>query len=211
MDPAASLPCAMGTMPAATAAPAPPLEPPGVTSEIPGIARRRMNLRLDDRQDTELARGRFGQNDEAAAPELRDDVVVDGREELRERARPEARERAARQVQVFDGDRHAEKGRGFSMASGELPVGGASFGERAVTHDVNESAQARVEHVDAFEARENQVFRRNVPSAEHAREFERGGKGQDHAALDRLPPDEHRVCLRDTPRLDDGLLVRQVP
>ena len=38
MEPPPSVPWAAGTMPAATAAAAPPLEPPGTALEVPGIA-----------------------------------------------------------------------------------------------------------------------------------------------------------------------------
>ena len=39
IEPPPSLPCATGTMPAATAAAEPPLEPPGVRARFHGIAR----------------------------------------------------------------------------------------------------------------------------------------------------------------------------
>ena len=40
IEPPPSLPCAIGTIPAATAAAEPPEEPPGVRVEVPRVARR---------------------------------------------------------------------------------------------------------------------------------------------------------------------------
>ena len=91
--------------------PAPPLDPPAVTSEVPGVAGRRVNVGLGDGQRAELARGRLAEDDEAAAPQPRDHRVVERREEALEGARPEARERAAREVEVLDADGDAEERR----------------------------------------------------------------------------------------------------
>ena len=54
IEPPPSLPCAIGTMPAATAAAAPPEEPPGGARGVPGVAGRAEAARLADRDDPEL-------------------------------------------------------------------------------------------------------------------------------------------------------------
>ena len=64
VEPPPSLPWAIGTMPAATAAPEPPLEPPGVRFSVPGIAGRAEAARLGRREDPQLRQGRLADDHE---------------------------------------------------------------------------------------------------------------------------------------------------
>ena len=72
IEPPPSLPWASGTMPAATAAAAPPDEPPGRALGVPGVARGAEAARLGHRQDPELGHVRLAHDHEpglAQAPD----------------------------------------------------------------------------------------------------------------------------------------------
>ena len=65
IEPPPSLACATGTMPLATAAAEPPLEPPGRARRVPRVARRAVRLGLGRRHEPELGRVRLADDHEA--------------------------------------------------------------------------------------------------------------------------------------------------
>ena len=81
IEPPPSLPCATGTIPAATAAAAPPLDPPGVRSSVPRVARRAEPPRLGRRQDAHLGhRGLADDHEPGLAQAAHEERVVAGDE-----------------------------------------------------------------------------------------------------------------------------------
>ena len=76
IEPPPSLAAATGRIPAATAAAAPPEDPPGVRAEIPRIARRSVQLRLAHRLGAELGRARLAEHDQAGGQPPLDDGGV---------------------------------------------------------------------------------------------------------------------------------------
>ena len=95
MEPPASFPWAIGTMPEATAAPAPPLEPPGVRVVSHGIARGPEPDRLGRGADRHLRQVRLSYGDQSRAfPALDQLRVLAGHEvsdEVRGLGEPDAR------------------------------------------------------------------------------------------------------------------------
>ena len=108
IEPPPSLPCATGTMPAATAAAEPPEEPPGVRVRVPRVARRPGVARLGGRQDPELGQVRRADDDEArpraAAARGRRCASAGGRARNRE---PKFMHRPGDRHVGLDRDRHA--------------------------------------------------------------------------------------------------------
>ena len=81
IEPPPSLPWASGTMPAATAAAAPPEEPPGVRSVSHGLRVGPEAARLGDRQDPELGQVGLADDHEAGLAQApHHEGVVAGRE-----------------------------------------------------------------------------------------------------------------------------------
>ena len=83
IEPPPSLAWAIGTMPEATAAAEPPLEPPVVRSVSQGLRRRPVRARLGRRQDAELGRVGLADRDEARVAEALAEVGVDRAAEAR--------------------------------------------------------------------------------------------------------------------------------
>ena len=81
IEPPPSFACAIGTMPAATAAAEPPLEPPVERVRSYGLRVGRPRGRLRRRHDAELARVRLADDNEAGAAQRRDEVAIDRRRE----------------------------------------------------------------------------------------------------------------------------------
>ena len=65
IEPPPSEPCAAGASPAATAAAAPPLEPPGVRERSQGLRQVPFSSRMRERDQAELGRVRLPDHDEA--------------------------------------------------------------------------------------------------------------------------------------------------
>ena len=72
--------CAAGTIPAATAAAAPPLDPPGHAVEVPGVARRPEQCGLGSDSEAELRSIGFSEDAQAATLIARDQLGVVVRE-----------------------------------------------------------------------------------------------------------------------------------
>ena len=69
IEPPPSLACASGTIPAATAAAAPPDEPAGRPAEVPGVAGRPRQAGLGRRREPQFGRRRLAENEDAGATE----------------------------------------------------------------------------------------------------------------------------------------------
>ena len=75
IEPPPSPACATGTMPLATAAAEPPLDPPALRVGVPRVARRAVRLGFGRRHQPELGRVRLADDDEARRLELREQVA----------------------------------------------------------------------------------------------------------------------------------------
>ena len=110
IEPPPSLACATGRMRAATAAAAPPDEPPDECVEIPGIAGRTEQAGLGGRHQSEFRTGALAEDREAGVEEtlgegaavIGDIVLVD--------AGAEGRPRALEKFQILQQKRHAGEG-----------------------------------------------------------------------------------------------------
>ena len=107
IEPRPSLPCAIGTSPAATAAAEPPEEPPGRTVQVPRVAGRRRSSSSVTRPQAQLGHPGHADDDRAGAAQPAYHLVVvlgDGRAGRR-RAVP-GRQAGDRGV-LLDRHRHA--------------------------------------------------------------------------------------------------------
>ena len=107
IEPPPSEPCATGTSPAETAAPAPPLEPPAIRDVSHGVTAGRSALGLGVAGRAELRGAGLAEADHPRSGDPAHDLVVELRDEVREHRRPEAGPHAGGRVQVLDGRRHA--------------------------------------------------------------------------------------------------------
>ena len=113
IDPPPSPACATGTIPLATAAAEPPLEPPVLCVGFHGLCVGPVRLRLGRRHQPELGRVRLADDHEARRLELLEEVARGRRRRssrsfnaLLPRVVRRARERA---VEILDDDRHARE------------------------------------------------------------------------------------------------------
>ena len=86
IDPAPSVPSATPHSPAATAAPDPPLDPPGVRSSVPRVAGDAERRRLGERPDHQLGHVRLADDDRARGAQAADDLGVARRAGVRSEA-----------------------------------------------------------------------------------------------------------------------------
>ena len=145
IDPPPSPACATGTIPLATAAAEPPLDPPELRVVSHGLRVGAVRLRFGGRHQAELGRVRLPDDDEPGALELLEEVARRGRGVVRRSAATRlpawygvARERA---VEVLDDDRDAA----------ERPVGkvGGRGVARPVEQRMDDRVQLAVELLDA--------------------------------------------------------------
>ena len=164
IDPPPSLPCASGSIPDATAAALPPLDPPGVRVRSHGLRVGPRVARLGGRQDRELRQVRDADDHEARLAQPPDQVggvigPVAG-QELRG-----AVDLVARDADVaLDRDRHPRERRAVARDDG---VGGfqSLFGV-----DLDEGVDDRIERLDAPQRGLDDLARARVAGA-----HERGG------------------------------------
>ncbi len=109
--PGAVRPLRDGQEPARHRGAGPPARPSRRVPRVPRVARGRVDVGLRDGHGAHLGGRELAEDDEAAAAQRRRGLVVDGREEGRRRARPEARPGEAHEVEVLDPDGHAVEGR----------------------------------------------------------------------------------------------------
>ena len=76
IEPPPSLACAIGTMPAATAAAEPPLEPPVECVEVPRVVAGAVEHRLGGRQQAELGDVGLAERHQAGGLEARHQRIV---------------------------------------------------------------------------------------------------------------------------------------
>ena len=110
IEPAPSAASAAGTIPAATAAAEPPLDPPGVRLGVPRVAGDAPGHRLRERPEPQLGHRGLADDHRAGGAQAADDLRVGGRGDG-ERVGPPAREVAGDVDLVLDGDRHPQQRR----------------------------------------------------------------------------------------------------
>ena len=144
-EPPPSLPCAIGTIPAATAAADPPEEPPGVRPRSHGLRAGPPRRELGDRQDPPLRQRRRADDDEAGVSQPARDAVVVRR---RRQSPPE--------VRAATSTAGRETARLFFIAIGTPANGRGSPGAIAAAAaraplvvDVDERVDLRLQRVDA--------------------------------------------------------------
>ena len=117
IEPPPSLAWAIGNMPPATAAAAPPLEPPGRAARVPGVAGRAEAAVLSCGDHAELGRVGASAEDEAGTRERVDDQFLALARALRRAVRAVGDRPAGDRRQVLDRQRHAEERRRLALAS----------------------------------------------------------------------------------------------
>ena len=100
-EPPPSLPCATGASPAATAAAAPPLEPPAIRSRSHGVRAGGAIAVLGVAGQAELRGVGLAEQDRARIAQQRHDVVVDIRHRVGEHRAAEGRPHARGEVEVL--------------------------------------------------------------------------------------------------------------
>ena len=160
IEPPPSLACAIGTRPAETAAAAPPLDPPGVSSVFHGF--RVAPFRSDSVNATVPNSGVFvfPTTTKPALPDAADDGRVEVRDVLRVRSGRVGRPDAGRRRQVLDPDRNAAKGR-----VSRRRVDARRCGECLVPADGDERVERGVEPVDLLERELDELGRRDFAAA----------------------------------------------
>ena len=149
IEPPPSLPWAAGARPAATAAAAPPLDPPGVRAVSQGLRQGPFSSDSVTAVRPELGRVRLPDHDEAGVLQPADDGRVEVGHVVGERPRGEGRPDPGRLVQILDRQRHAA----------ERPVGqlGSRRRPRLLGADGDEGVQLGVEPLDPAEVQLDQL------------------------------------------------------
>ena len=161
IEPPPSEPCASGIAPAATAAAAPPDEPPGVCSGLHGLRHAPFSADSVIGGAPELGRVRLSEHDEARVLDAPHDRRVVHRHVLGERARRERRANARGLVQVLDEDRDAA----------ERPV--ARLGCECLLEAVgDEEVELRVRRLDPRDRLLGQLSRGDLAVANASRQAE---------------------------------------
>ena len=161
IEPPPSEPWASGIVPAATAAAAPPDEPPGVCSGLHGLRHAPFSTDSVTRGAAELGRVRLPEHDEAGVLDPPHDRRVVQRHVLGERARRERRANARGLVQILDEDRHAA----------ERAV--ARLGREGLLEAVgDEEVELRVRRLDPRDRLLGELARRDLAVANPRRELE---------------------------------------
>ena len=157
IEPPPSVPCASGRRPAASAAAAPPLDPPGVRLGVPGISGVPVQLRFRERDRPELRGVRLAEDDEAGLAQPPDDGGIEVRNVVGERAARVRRADVLRRGQVLDRDRDATE-RGVAPRS----VGGSRILERLFATHGDEGVQLGIEPFDPIEVELGELERRDL-------------------------------------------------
>ena len=150
IDPPMSLPCATATMPDATAAALPPLDPPGERVEVPRIVGRAVGERLGRDARRELGRVRLADEHEPGRAEARGEPGVVGRDPLQAFQESHAAvERVAGRVahRVLHEERHPAQ---RAVGQARIPCFGACALEALMDDGVERGIQR-------FDARDRRV------------------------------------------------------
>ena len=192
IEPPPSLPCATGQSPAAVAAAAPPLEPPGVRVRVPGIPAGAVQLRLGLRDRAELRRVRLAEHDEPGLADAPHDRGVEVGHVVRICLRRVRRPQPGRLVQVLDRDRHAVERR-----VGRRRLGRARGRERTLGVDGDERVQLRVEPLDPLEIELRRARRARPSRARTCAASSSARREGELVAHGRRPK---RICIKPPPR-----------
>ena len=141
MEPPPSVPTASGPSPAATAAPAPPLDPPGVSSRFHGFRVIPKSGLSVDALVAELRRGGLAEDDAARALQPLDDDGVLLRDMVGKEARAAGGQHPPRPDQVLHRERHAVQ-RTELLAGHHRHLGGHGGVARLVGGDGAEAVEA---------------------------------------------------------------------
>ena len=158
-EPPPSLPWATGSIPLATAAAAPPEEPPGVRVGVPRVAGRAAVARLGGREDPELRHVRDADDHEARLLQPPHEVGAVAGAVVGEELRAEAHRQPGDRDVGLDRDRDAGEG---PLVARLDRVGGR---ERAVGVDLDERVDGRLERLDALQRRRRHLARAQLPAA----------------------------------------------
>ncbi len=166
MEPAPSAASAAGTIPAATAAAEPPLEPPGVRPVSHGL---RVTPHVTDSVNGQRPSSGIVVLPTMTAPAARSraTTAASSGAGARERAGTPARDVAREVDLVLDGDRHPEER--AVLARGAPAIGLVCLGQRPVPQDGAERVQRGIERRDARQRELGQLPRRGVAPAHELR------------------------------------------
>ena len=165
IEPAPSEPVAAPTSPAATAAPLPPLEPPGVRPGSHGL-RVAPRPRLGEAVDRELGEVDLADQDSTRGAQPGDDLRVRRRRAI-EPARPEAGDVSGDIGHVLDRDWDAQKVRPLPCRA--AAVGLVGFLERPLPPHDPERVEPRVEAGDSVQVQLDQLPRGHLSVRDHLR------------------------------------------
>ena len=174
IDPPPSLACAIGNMPPATAAAAPPLEPPGVRSVSHGL--RLMPKRLFSAAVITPKAGVLvrAQSTKPASTKRVDDQLAALARALGRAVRAVRNRPAGDRRQVLDRHRHAEKRRGV-VAVGQPAVGLGRGRARLLVVAPGDAFSVGLSSSTACEAGVEQLDRGDLARAQRGGELQRGG------------------------------------
>ncbi len=180
MLPPWSEPSASGSMPAASAAPAPPLLPPADRSSAPRVARRPEHLVERVRPGAHLRGVGLADHDRAGRSQTRDEQAVDLRHVLGKELRPVRGADPGRVDQILDRDRQPVQ-RPDRLTSRRPLVGGIGLGQRRFGPEADDRVDLGVDRIDPFQMRGDDLARGQLPLPDRARQFARCPPMQLHA------------------------------
>jgi hypothetical protein len=156
-----SFPCAIGTMPAATAEPAPPLEPPGVRSWL-----RALNVvppQFVGAEPLPAPRRHVGAADDvcAAATDILDHGVVCGREDIGTGRNAVSGGMPRSADIVLDERRHAAE-RPERESRSEILVSGLGLPHSLLAVHIDHGVERGIHLVDTLERGRQSLLRRNL-------------------------------------------------
>ncbi len=144
----------------------------GRALEVPGVARRAEQARLGDREDAVLGERRGSHDHEAGVLQPPRDVVVVLGDVARHQRAAIGQAQALHRTVVLDGRGHARERAG--VARGDL-LGG---GERALGVHLDERVERGIEFLDPLERQLDELSRRHLAGAHHARQLARSTEQQ---------------------------------
>ena len=173
IEPPPSLPCANGSIPAATAAAAPPLEPPASRVGSHGHRAGAAEVVVGVAGEAELGGVGLADADGAGGGQRRDHVVVDVGHEIGRHAGAERRPHTGGVVQVLDrGGDAVQRRQVLAREHGGIGAGGG--GQRPLRRHREEGAEAGVEGLDPRERVPDELGRADLPRTDGGGLLERG-------------------------------------
>ncbi len=188
IEPPPSLAWAIGNIPAATAAAAPPLEPPGRACRIPWVASDPVAAVLSDRDHAELRRVRAPAQHEPGALQRLDDELALLAHPVRGAVRAVGDRPSRDWRQVLDRQRHAEE---WGAGPARRPRGGGRPPPRAARASSSlrqmTAFSCGPQRIDRRHARIQQLGSGQLAPAQRRGELHAGEKGPSEAIAATLP------------------------